>query len=102
MASYDSVATVEGGLSIVKTALDNFGGLDILVNNAGILRDKSFLKMDEAHWDLVMAVHTKQLFAVTQPAMRAMVDSGKGGKIINTTSLAGLLGNYGQANYSTA
>ena len=102
VANYSSVATVEGGESIVATALEHFGQVDIVVNNAGILRDKSFAKMDEAMWDLVMEVHTKQLFAVNKPAWAHMIQRGAGGRIINTTSLAGLLGNYGQTNYSTA
>ena len=102
VANYDSVATVDGGESIVGTAIEHFGKLDIVVNNAGILRDKSFAKMDEAMWDLVMEVHTKQLYAVNKPAWAHMLERGEGGRIINTTSLAGLLGNYGQTNYSTA
>ncbi|MEE2829737.1 MAG: SDR family NAD(P)-dependent oxidoreductase [Myxococcota bacterium] len=102
VANYASVATVEGGESIVADAIEHFGKLDIVVNNAGILRDKSFMKMDEAMWDLVMDVHTKQLFAVNKPAFSHMVERGEGGCILNTTSLAGLLGNYGQTNYSTA
>jgi NAD(P)-dependent dehydrogenase (short-subunit alcohol dehydrogenase family)/acyl dehydratase/putative sterol carrier protein len=102
VANYDNVATVEGGENILKTALDNFGRIDILVNNAGILRDKSLLKMEEGMWDLVMQVHTKQLYAVTRPVFAQMVEQGEGGRIINTTSLAGLLGNYGQTNYATA
>ncbi|HCP46032.1 MAG TPA: hypothetical protein DIU15_08330 [Deltaproteobacteria bacterium] len=102
VANYDSVATVEGGENIVRTALESFGSVDVLVNNAGILRDKTLLKMEESMWDLVMQVHTKQLYAVTRPALAAMVEAGNGGRIISTTSLAGLLGNYGQSNYSTA
>jgi NAD(P)-dependent dehydrogenase (short-subunit alcohol dehydrogenase family) len=102
VANYSSVATVAGGEEIVGTALQQFGRLDVVVNNAGILRDKSFAKMDEAMWDLVMEVHTKQLYAVNKPAWTHMLERGGGGRIINTTSLAGLLGNYGQTNYSAA
>lgn len=102
VASYASVATAEGGASILQTALEHFGGVDILVNNAGILRDKTLVKMDEAMWDLVMQVHTKQLFAVTRPVVLHMIETGRKGRILNTTSLAGLLGNYGQSNYATA
>lgn len=102
VANYASVATAEGGASILATAVEHFGGADILVNNAGILRDKTLVKMDEAMWDLVMQVHTKQLYAVTRPVVLHMIETGRKGRIINTTSLAGLLGNYGQSNYSTA
>ena len=102
VANYDNVATVEGGTGIARSALDSFGRIDVLVNNAGILRDKAFKNMDESMWDAVMAVHTKSLFAVTQPCFRQMLEQGEGGTIVNTTSLAGLLGNYGQANYATA
>ncbi|GAB4352795.1 MAG: SDR family oxidoreductase [Candidatus Abyssubacteria bacterium] len=102
VANYDSVATMEGGKAIVQTALDAFGRLDILVNNAGILRDKTLLKMDEAMWDSVIAVHLKGTFACTQPAAAYMKEAGHGGRIINTSSTSGLLGNFGQANYGAA
>ena len=102
VASYDTVATVAGGEAIARIALETFGRIDVLVNNAGILRDKTLVKMEEEMWDLVLQVHTKQLYAVTRPVLLHMIDRGGGGKIVNTTSLAGLLGNYGQSNYSTA
>ncbi len=101
-ANYDSVATMEGGKAIVQTAVDAFGRLDILVNNAGILRDKTLLKMDESMWDAVIAVHLKGTFACTQPAARFMKEQGQGGRIINTSSTSGLLGNFGQSNYGAA
>src|ERR1044072_2903537 len=66
VASFDSVATVEGAAAIIKAAVDAFGRIDILVNNAGILRDKTLLKMDEALWDTVIAVHLKGTFLCTQ------------------------------------
>src|SRR5580693_1154069 len=66
VANGDTVATAEGAASIVKSAVDAFGRVDALVNNAGILRDKSFLKMDEAMWDAVIAVHLKGTFLVSQ------------------------------------
>ncbi len=100
-ANYDSVASIEGGKNIVKTAVDNFGTVDIVINNAGILRDKSIVKMVEAEWDLVLAVHLKGAFCVTQPAFSIMKEKGYG-RVVNTTSGAGLYGNFGQINYSSA
>jgi NAD(P)-dependent dehydrogenase (short-subunit alcohol dehydrogenase family) len=100
--SFDNVATAEGAQKIIQTAVSAFGRLDILVNNAGILRDKSLLKMDEAMWDAVIAVHLKGTFLCTQAAAKQMVSQGGGGRIVNTTSVSGMLGNFGQANYSAA
>lgn len=101
VANYDNAATMAGGENIVKKALDAFGRLDILINNAGILRDKSFLKMTEAEWDAVIAVHLKGAFAVTQPAARVMKENNYG-RIIFTSSTSGLFGNFGQTNYGAA
>ncbi len=101
-ASYDSVATREGADGVVWTALNRFGQLDILVNNAGILRDRTLLNMSEAEFDLVLEVHLRGTFLCTQAAARAMKVRGRGGRIVNTTSLSGLLGNFGQANYASA
>jgi 3-hydroxy-3-methylglutaryl CoA synthase/NAD(P)-dependent dehydrogenase (short-subunit alcohol dehydrogenase family)/putative sterol carrier protein len=101
VANYDNVATPAGGENIVKTALDTFGRLDILINNAGILRDKSFIKMDSANWKAVMDVHLNGAYHVTRPAMAAMKENGYG-RIVMTTSAAGLYGNFGQTNYSAA
>ncbi|MGD9045779.1 MAG: SDR family NAD(P)-dependent oxidoreductase, partial [Desulfobacterales bacterium] len=101
VANYDNVATAEGGENIVKTALDAFGRLDILINNAGILRDKSFLKMEPENWKAVLDVHLNGAYYVTRPAMAAMKTNGYG-RIVMTTSAAGLYGNFGQANYSAA
>jgi NAD(P)-dependent dehydrogenase (short-subunit alcohol dehydrogenase family) len=102
VASEASVATVDGAASIVKAAVDAFGRADLLVNNAGILRDKSFLKMDEAMWDAVVAVHLKGTFLCSQAFAKQLVAQGGGGRIVNTTSVSGMLGNFGQANYSAA
>lgn len=102
VANYDSVTTMEGGQNIVKTARDAFGKVDILVNNAGILRDKTLLKMEEDMWDMVIAVHLKGTFSCTQAVARVLKEQGTGGRIINTTSVAGLMGNFGQANYGSA
>jgi len=100
--SYDSVATMEGARRIVSTAVEAFGSLDILVNNAGIVRDKSFLKLDEGSFDAVIAVDLRGTFNVAQCAARQMIDQKRGGKIVNTTALAGMFGNFAQANYSAA
>jgi len=99
--NYDNVATVKGGENIVKTAIDAFGKVDILINNAGILRDKSFAKMEEENWDAVVAVHLKGAYCVTRPAFQNMRENGYG-RIVMTTSGAGLFGNFGQTNYASA
>lgn len=101
-ASTDSVATGEGARSIVATAVNAFGRLDVLVNNAGILRDRTLLKLDEEMWDTVLAVHLKGTFLCTQAAALQLRAQGSPGSIINTTSVSGMLGNFGQANYSAA
>jgi NAD(P)-dependent dehydrogenase (short-subunit alcohol dehydrogenase family) len=100
--SFDSVTTAAGAGAIVKTAVDAYGRVDVLVNNAGILRDKTFLKMDEEMWDAVQAVHVKGAFLVSQAAAKQMVAQGHGGRIVNTTSVSGMLGNFGQSNYAAA
>lgn len=100
VANYDSVATLEGGENIIKTAVDKFGGLDIVVNNAGILRDRMIFNMSEEEWNAVMKVHLYGAFYVTKPAC-VYFRRQRGGRIINTSSLSGL-GYVGQANYSAA
>ncbi|MGO9572611.1 MAG: SDR family NAD(P)-dependent oxidoreductase [Desulfomonilaceae bacterium] len=101
MASYDSVASPEGGESIVNKAIEVFGRVDILINNAGILRDKTLAKMEPAEWDAVLTVHLDGAYNVTRPAFLKMRETGYG-RIIVTTSAAGLHGNFGQINYSAA
>jgi NAD(P)-dependent dehydrogenase (short-subunit alcohol dehydrogenase family) len=97
----NSVATAEGGEAIVQTALDAFGQVDIVVNNAGILRDKAFHNMPDDLVQAVFDVHLRGAFNVTRPAWRLMREQ-QFGRVINTTSNAGLLGNFGQANYAAA
>jgi NAD(P)-dependent dehydrogenase (short-subunit alcohol dehydrogenase family) len=99
--NYDNVATAAGGSNIVKTAVDAFGKVDILINNAGILRDKTFNKMEEENWDAVMNVHLRGAYCVSKPAFEVM-RSNNYGRIIMTTSGAGLFGNFGQSNYASA
>jgi len=101
VANYDGVDTWQGGEAIVKTALDAFGKVDILINNAGILRDKSFMKMEEIDIDKVIAVHLKGGFNVTKAAFPVMRENNYG-RIVMTTSNTGLYGNFGQANYGAA
>ncbi len=102
VANHENVASAEGASALVKAALSAYGQVDVLVNNAGILRDKSFLKMDEGMWDAVVAVHMKGTFLCSQVFAKQLVAQGNGGRIVNTTSVSGMLGNFGQANYSSA
>lgn len=102
VANYDDVASPEGAKRLVELAIDQFSGLDVLVNNAGILRDKTLLKMSEEMWDAVIDTHLKGTFLCTQAAAQMMKNQKRGGRIINTTSVSGMLGNFGQANYSAA
>jgi NAD(P)-dependent dehydrogenase (short-subunit alcohol dehydrogenase family) len=101
-ASYDSVATIEGGRAILRTALDSFGKTDILVNNAGILRDRTLAKLEEQDWDTVLAVHLRGTYCVTRPMFQHLKERGEGGVIVNTSSTSGLLGSFGQTNYGAA
>ncbi len=102
VANYDTVSTVEGANNIVKAALDAFDRVDIAVNNAGILRDKSFAKLSEDMWDIVISVHLRGTYCVCHAAYNQMKDRGEGGVIINTSSTSGLIGNFGQSNYGAA
>ena len=102
VANHDDVATAAGAAGILRTAVDAFGRVDVLVNNAGILRDKTFLKVDEAMWDAVVDVHLKGTFLCSQAVARQLVAQGGGGRIVSTTSVSGMLGNFGQANYAAA
>lgn len=97
----NSVSTPEGGEAIVQTALDHFGQVDILVNNAGILRDKTFHNMTPDMVEAVIDVHLKGAFYVTKPAWLKMREQGYG-RVVNTSSNSGILGNFGQTNYGAA
>ena len=99
--NFDTVATVDGGEALIKTALDSFGRLDILVNVAGILRDRMIFNMTEEEWDAVIAVHLKGHYCTTKPASILMRQQ-RYGRIINFSSGSGLNGNPGQANYGAA
>ena len=86
---------------LVQAGIDQFGGLDILVNNAGFGRPAMMLKMEEDQWDSVVDIHLKGAFLCAQAAGRHMKEKNRG-KIINVTSVAGLVGTVGQINYSAA
>ena len=101
VADTNSVATPEGGAAIVQTALDAYGKVDVVINNAGILRDKSFHNMTPDLLNPVLDVHLKGAFYVTQPAWVVMRAQGYG-RIISTSSAAGVFGNFGQTNYGAA
>ncbi|NVI92113.1 SDR family oxidoreductase [Actinomadura sp. BRA 177] len=101
VANPDNVATPEGAKAVIQSALDAFGKVDIVVNNAGILRDKSFKNMSVEEFDAVIAVHLRGSFLVSSAAWSHLREQGFG-RIVNTSSPAGLFGNFGQANYSTA
>jgi NAD(P)-dependent dehydrogenase (short-subunit alcohol dehydrogenase family) len=101
VANYDSVATMEGGERIIRTAIDNFGRIDILVCCAGILRDRMIFNMTEEEWDEVIRVHLKGHFTVMKPAS-VLMRQQRYGRIITFSSSSGLIGNTGQANYGAA
>ncbi len=102
-SNIDSVAEVVGGEALLQTALDAFGGMDILVNNAGILRDKSIFNMEESDWDAVIAVHLKGHYCCSRPFAKYVRENNRTGcRIINFSSVSGLYGNFGQANYGAA
>jgi 3-oxoacyl-[acyl-carrier protein] reductase len=86
---------------LVQAGIDQFGRIDILVNNAGFGRPAMMLKMEEDQWDQVIDIHLKGAFLCSQAAGRHMKEQ-KGGKIINVSSVAGLVGTVGQINYSAA
>jgi NAD(P)-dependent dehydrogenase (short-subunit alcohol dehydrogenase family) len=101
VANTDNVATPEGAQAIVQAALNAFGRIDIVINNAGILRDKSFKNMAPEEFDQVIAVHLRGSFLVTHAAWPHLREQAYG-RVVMTSSPAGLFGNFGQANYSSA
>ncbi len=101
VANCDSVADRDSAGKIVAAAMENFGRLDILINNAGILRDKSFSKMPLDDFEDVLRVHLLGAVYLTKAAFPIM-QLAKYGRILLTTSTAGLYGNFGQTNYAAA
>ena len=101
VASTDSVSTWAGAHKIVQCALDQFGRIDAVVNNAGNLRDRMFHKMNEEEWRSVIDVHLHGSFFVSRAAANHFRDQ-EGGAYVHMTSTSGLIGNFGQANYSAA
>ncbi len=100
VANYDSVATPEGGQNIIKTAIDNFGRIDILVNNAGVFKSNMIFNTSDMDWDIIMKVHLYGTFYCTRAACIYFREQ-KSGRIINTSSGAGL-GGVGMVSYSAA
>ena len=101
VASYDGVDTLDGAEKIVGVAKEAFGKVDILINNAGILRDVSFHKMTVDQWDAVLRVHLTGSMNVTKAAWPSLREQ-QYGRVVCTSSAAGLFGNFGQANYAAA
>lgn len=101
LANTDTVSTAVGGKRIVDAAISAFGRVDIVVNNAGILRDRFFHKMSEDEWNAVIQVHLNGSFNVSRAAAVHFKEQ-QSGCFVHMTSTSGLIGNYGQANYSAA
>ncbi|HML31443.1 3-oxoacyl-[acyl-carrier-protein] reductase [Sporomusa sphaeroides] len=95
------VADADAVDSLVKQAIDTYGKIDILVNNAGITRDSLLMRMKDEDWDAVMNTNLKGIFYCTKAVTKSMMKQ-RSGKIINMTSVVGLMGNAGQANYAAA
>jgi 3-oxoacyl-[acyl-carrier protein] reductase len=95
------VATADGAGTVVEEAMQRLGRLDVLVNNAGITRDALAMRMSEADWDAVLSTNLKGAFLCAKAAIRPMIRQ-RSGRIVNLSSVVGLVGNAGQANYAAA
>ena len=98
-ADVSDTAAAEG---LIKAAIDAFGHIDIVVNNAGTTRDTLLLSMKEEQWDVVMATNLKSVFNVCKAAARPMLRRKQGGRIINISSVSGIVGQPGQTNYAAS
>lgn len=94
-------ASAFNGKVVIDAAIEAFGRIDVLINNAGIIRDKAFHNMNDKQWRDVVDVHLHGTYQCIKSAFPFMVEQ-KYGRIINTTSVSGLYGSFGQANYSAA
>jgi len=101
LAAVCNVTNREDIDKVLKNATEKFGGVDVLVNNAGITRDALFIRQTPENWDLVMEVNLKGAFLMSQATARIMMKA-RYGKIINISSVVGLIGNPGQANYAAS
>jgi len=99
--NYTDISTMEGGESVVQSAVDTYGQLDIVVTVAGILRDRMIFNMTEEEWDDVVRVHLKGTFTVCKHAA-ILYRQQRSGRIVTFASESGLFGNTGQANYAAA
>ncbi len=95
------LSSIEGGKAVITQAVEKLGGLEVLVNNAGITRDGLVLRMKDEDWDAVIETNLSAPFALIRTALRSMM-SAKYGRIVNISSVVGLMGNPGQANYISA
>jgi 3-oxoacyl-[acyl-carrier protein] reductase len=95
------VSTADGAGQTIETAMKELGGIDVLVNNAGITRDNLIMRMNEDDWDAVLTTNLKGAFLTSKAAIRPMLRQ-RSGRIVNLTSVVGLVGNAGQANYAAA
>lgn len=100
-ASSADIGSRKGAQELVAQCCDEFGAIHAVINNAGIVRDRSFLKMSDEEWELVMRVHAGGTFWCAQEGAQRMREQGTGGAIVNTVSAA-QMGNFGQTNYSAA
>jgi NAD(P)-dependent dehydrogenase (short-subunit alcohol dehydrogenase family) len=103
----EDVSSTDGAARLIQAALDEYGRLDVLINNAGVLRDRMLVNLSDDDWDTVIRVHLRGTFCPTRQAALHWRSESKAGhpvnaRVVNTSSAAGLFGNIGQANYTTA